>query len=335
MVREAHPATVVEFGLRRAQGPDGALSASRAAYLGGCVGTSNMLAGARFDIPVYGTHAHSWVMAFADEQSAFDAYAEVFPQSTVLLIDTYDTLEQGLQHAIATARRMQARGERLAAVRLDSGDLAYLSKACRRRLNEAGFAGVKILVSSDVDEYVIRDLKAQGCPIDIFGVGTRLATAFQEPALNGVYKLCALRHGDVWEPKLKLSSNPAKSTIPGRKQLWRWEHDGAYLGDCLTLVEEPPPVRMIHPEFAHQRTELSATELRPLLEARILQGRRLDDADSLTAARDRAQRELDKLPQEHRRLINPHVYRVGLSQELWDLRRELMERWSSPPSPLQ
>ena len=288
-----------------------------------------MLAGAAFGVPVYGTHAHSWVMSFPDEQSAFDAYADVFPQSTVLLIDTYDTLAHGLKHAIATARKMEARGGKLAAVRLDSGDLAYLSKACRRGLDDAGLRYVQILVSSDVDEYVIRDLKAQGAPIDVYGVGTRLATAFQEPALNGVYKLAAIQDGPQWRPTLKLSSNPAKTTIPGRKQIWRWERDGRFLGDCLALEDEGPPARMIHPEIDFQSTDLPSEELRPLLETRIDQGRRTCPADPLPVSRQRVQAELDRLPEEHQRLSNPHVYRVGLSEKLWKLRRDLIDQWSN------
>lgn len=332
MVREAHPAKVIEFGLRRSQGPDGALSAAQAAHLGGCVGTSNTQAGFRLGIPVFGTHAHSWVMSFESDEAAFRAYADVYPDHSTFLLDTYDTLRDGLPAAIAVGKEMAAAGHTLIAVRLDSGDLAYLSKACRAALDAAGLANVKILASSDVDEHVIRDLKAQGAPIDLYGVGTRLVTAYQEPALNGVYKLCATRDGVAWRPRLKLSSNPAKTTIPGRKQVWRWESAGGrYLGDCLALIDEPAPTRMTSLESAHLRTSLEPGQLRPLLHERMREGHRFGSPPSLDVRRARVVEELNRLPEEHRRLSQPHLYRVGLSDELGKLRSQMIEERSRGP----
>lgn len=330
IARQARPARVVDFGLRRAHGPDGALSAAKAAYLAGATGTSNVEAGRRFGIPVVGTHAHSWIMSFPTERTAFEEFAKVFPDSSVLLIDTYDTLESGLPNAIAVGRELKARGHKLSGIRLDSGDLAYLARACRAALDEAGLADVSIVASSDIDEYVVRDLKLQGAPIDLYGVGTRLATAFQEPALNGVYKLVALRRNDRWEPKIKLSSNPAKTTIPGRKQLWRWESDGRFLGDCLSIDGEDPPRRMTHPDHAHLSTDLAGKTLLPILEPRLRGGEPIRAAESFDALRSRVERQLDALPDEHQRLVNPHVYRVGLSDRLWELRQEMVQAARKP-----
>src|SRR4051812_31775348 len=210
---------VVEFGLRRAQGPDGGLSASRAAYIGGCSSTSNVLAGQRFGIPVTGTHAHSWVMVFDDELEAFTAYAEALPNNVVFVVDTYDTLD-GVRHAIEVGRRLRERGHRLLGVRLDSGDLAYLSVEARRLLDAAGFTDTAILASNELDEHVITSLRQQGAAITVWGIGTRLATAFDQPALGAVYKLTAVRDaGGAWVPRVKVSEQAAKTTTPGVLQV--------------------------------------------------------------------------------------------------------------------
>lgn len=213
---------VIEFGMRRAQGPDGALSASRAAYIGGCIGTSNTLAGKLYDIPVRGTHAHSWVTAFPDEASAFAAYANVMPHNSILLVDTYNTIT-GVKHAIETGRVLRAKGHELLGIRLDSGDLAALSIQARALLDEAGFENTMILASNSLDEYVIADLKKQGAKISAWGVGTSLATASDQPALDGVYKLSALQNKDgIWEDKIKLSEQVAKTSNPGRQGVKRY-----------------------------------------------------------------------------------------------------------------
>ena len=327
IVRAATPATVIEFGLRRAHGPNGGRWASKAAYAGGCVGTSNVEAGFLYGIPVYGTHAHSWIQSFPNERDAFRAYADAFPDHCIFLIDTYDTLHQGLPNAIAEAKRLQAAGRRAVGIRLDSGDLAYLAKACRAELDKAGLEYVKILASSDIDEYLIQEMKVQQAPIDFFGVGTRLVTAFQEPALGGVYKLAAIKApGGAWEPKLKISSNPAKTTIPGRKQIWRYEADGRYQGDALACFDEAAPARMRHPDLEHKQTTFPADTLRPLLAPRMRGGELLGAAPSLEETRGFVATELAKLPVEHQRLANPHIYRVGLSDRLWETRHTMIER---------
>lgn len=324
IVQSAKPASVVDFGLRRAHGPNGGLWASRSAYLAGCTATSNVEAGCVFGIPLQGTHAHSWVMSFPTEEESFRAYAAVFPDHTVLLIDTYDTLEQGLPAAIRVGLDLKTKGHSLRGIRLDSGDLAYLSKACRRALDAAGLPEVKIVASSDIDEYVIENLKLQQAEIDVYGVGTRLATAFQEPALGGVYKIVALETEGTWKPKLKVSSNPAKTTIPGRKQVYRWESGGQYLGDALGVVDEEPPRRMRHQDLGYKQTEIPAGELSPLLETRIAHGERVRSADSIEVARSRVRLGLAALPVEHQRLNHPHTYRVGLSDSLWRLRHDMI-----------
>lgn len=326
IVRAARPATVVEFGLRRAQGPNGGLLVSKTAYQAGCIGTSNVEAGFRFGIPVYGTHAHSWVQSFESEASAFRAYADVFPDNCIFLVDTYETLDSGLPRAIAEAKRLQAAGHRALGIRIDSGDLAYLATAARKALDEANLPYVAIVASSDIDEYIIGELKAQGAPIGVYGVGTRLATAFGEPALGGVYKLVAVRPNGAWIPKMKISSNPAKMTSPGVKQVWRWESGGAYLADCLALDEESPPAHMRHPDLEYKQLQLNPQELRPLLRIRMKDGSSIGGPETCAVVRGRVASELNKLPAEHQRLANPHGYRVGLSDRLWTCRREMMER---------
>lgn len=324
IVQAAHPAEVIEFGLRRAQGPNGALWASRAAYVAGTVGTSNLEAGARFGIPVFGTHAHSWVQSFDSEAESFRAYSTTFPSNSTLLLDTYDTLQSGIQNAIAEAHRMAALGQSLAGVRLDSGDLAYLSKECRRRLDAEGLHNVKIIASSDIDEYLLQELKLQGAPIDAYGVGTRLATAFSEPALGGVYKLVAIRRDDHWRPKIKISANPVKTTIPGRKQVYRWQSKDAYQADAIALESEAPPKRIRHPDIEYKQTVLPSSELRPLLQLCWDGTSRVTASPTLPEIRNRVREELESLPVEHQRLANPHIYRVGLSESLYQLRRQMI-----------
>lgn len=329
MVDTAMPASIIEYGLRRAQGPNGALWASRASYLGGCIGTSNVEAGFHYRVPVYGTHAHSWVQSFDDEEEAFRTYSDIFPKHSVLLIDTYDTLRTGLPLAIEEAKRLEQKGAQLQGIRLDSGDLAYLSKECRRQLDEAGLNYVKIIASSDIDEYLIQDLKVQGAPIDLYGVGTKLVTAFQDPALGGVYKLVALRKDRHWSPRIKISSNPTKTTIPGRKQIYRWEANGRYLGDCIATMEETTPVHMRHPDITYKQSDLIPEQLHPLLEPRLLGGNTVRSADTLEDSRAWVQQEMAKLPIEHRRLANPHPYRVGLSDRLFELRHRMIKEHQS------
>lgn len=320
--------SVLEFGLRRAQGVDGAMAASRAAYIGGCDATSNALAGKTYDIPVRGTHAHSWVMSFPTELEAFRAYANTYPGACTLLVDTYDTLTSGLPNAVVVGKELAEKGLTLSGIRLDSGDLAHLSKESRRLLDEAGLLSTKIVVSNDLDEYEITRLKSLGSPIDIWGVGTNLVTCKDEPALGGVYKLVA--SGPHLEPRIKRSSNPIKSTIPGLKQVYRfYQEDRTVVGDLLSLDSEPAPEPGRPHPFHHplQPSEvqlISASEIEPLLKPVVRSGRRLNPGESLLTSRQRALMELASLPAPFRVLSDGPRYPVGLSSALSRLREQLL-----------
>jgi nicotinate phosphoribosyltransferase len=319
---------LVEFGLRRAQGPDGGLSGSRAAYIGGADSTSNVLAGKVFDIPVRGTHAHSWVMSFDDELEAFRAYAACYPDP-ILLVDTYDTLTSGLPNAITVFKELRAAGRPVrAAVRLDSGDLARLSKAAYRMFTEAGFPDPLIVASNELDEDLIADLKRQGARINSWGVGTHLITSFGHAALSGVYKLVALQEDGVWKPRIKLSSNPAKMTDPGRKRLVRYyDGSGRPLADLIRLDSEAPdvidtgqpaapvPFAEDH-DLSFLRAVWDASRCEDLLVPAMLNGKRVGPRPSLADIRARAEQQVASLPEEIRRLRNPEIYAVGLSPRL-------------------
>jgi nicotinate phosphoribosyltransferase len=321
--------TLVEFGLRRAHGPDGGLSGSRAAYIGGADSTSNMLAGKVFGIPVTGTHAHSWVMSFDNELDAFRAYAACYEQP-ILLVDTYDTLTSGLPNALTVFKELRAAGKAVRpAIRLDSGDLSRLSKAAYRMFAEAGFPDLLIIASNELDEDLIADLKRQGARINSWGVGTHLITSSDHPALGGVYKLVAVReNGGAWEPRIKLSSNPGKMTDPGRKRLVRY-YDGAGhpLADLIRLDDEAPdvidPGQPAKPVPFAERHDLSfmravwdATRCESLLQPVMKDGARVGPSPSLDDIRDRAAAQVAALPEELRRLRNPEIYAVGLSPRL-------------------
>jgi nicotinate phosphoribosyltransferase len=319
---------VIEFGLRRAQGPDGALSASRAAYVGGCVGTSNVLAGQRFGIPVGGTHAHSWVMAFDSELEAFVAYAEAMPNNGVFLVDTYDTLE-GVHSAVAAGERLRELGHDLVGVRIDSGDLAWLSRRAREILDAGGFPNAKVYASNELDEYLIESLEEQGARIDVWGVGTKLATAYDQPALGGVYKLSAIRKpGGEWEPRVKVSEQTAKITTPGLLRIRRFSDAGGRFAGDMVYDELSPPADeciMVDPADATRRTSYCGVEgaedlLVPVLE----RGRLVYDAPSLADSRERARTQLERLDATHRRFLNPHVYKVGVELGLHERKTALI-----------
>ena len=319
---------VVEFGLRRAQGPDGALAASRAAYIGGCTGTSNTLAGKLFGIPVLGTHAHSWVMVFSHERDAFEAFSRAFPDNCVFLVDTYDTL-QGVRNAIAVGRELKARGHRMVGVRLDSGDLAYFSVEARRMLDEAGLESSVVMASNELDEYLIRSLKDQGAAIGAWGVGTKLVTAFDEPALGGVYKLTALRRrGGAWEPKLKLSEQTAKISVPGRHEVYRYfGRNGLFMADAIVDDGEPPEriESIVDPNDPHhQKTLFGYTQAEPLLEPVMREGKVLREPPGLPLVRQRVHRQFELLHAGHKRFENPHVYPVGMSPRLQAIREAMI-----------
>jgi len=324
----ARGSEVIEFGLRRAQGPDGSLSVARAAAVGGVRSTSNVLAGCRFDLPVKGTHAHSWVMAFPDELSAFRAYAECFPDSCVLLVDTYDTLNSGLPNSLTVARELRSAGHELLGVRLDSGDLAYLSRQARNMFDDAGFPDVKIVASNELDEHVIESMYNEGALIDIYGVGTRLATCAGPGggALGGVYKLveCA------GKARMKFTSDPAKSTLPGAKRWLRAiSGNGRFVMDVLDLRDapgEPFAAGLVAFDPANpQRHKAVPTDCRlddcrsVVMEA----GEILHESPSLEAIADYCAGQLQNLPEGCLRMVNPHIYKVGISRRLLNLRDQL------------
>jgi nicotinate phosphoribosyltransferase len=327
VVRAAAPGKVIEFGLRRAHGPDGGLSAARAAAVGGVLTTSNVAAGKAYGLPVAGTQAHSWVMAFPTELDAFRAYARSFPTSTMLLVDTYDTLKTGIPNAITVARELKQAGHRLLGVRLDSGDLAYLSREARRMLDEAGFPDVKIMGSNELDEYVIESIRQGGGRVDLYGVGTRLATAAGPGggALGGIYKMVEVDG----RPKLKVSSDPAKSTIPGRKRLWRVIRPGGeYEMDVIALADEilEPGAEVFDPTQPLRHTRIPEdTRLEDMRAVVMERGRRKCAVPALPALAKRTAEQLSNLPEGCLRFVNPYRYRVALSAKLHELRVRLIE----------
>jgi nicotinate phosphoribosyltransferase len=317
---------VIEFGLRRAQGPDGGVSASRAAYVGGCEATSNLLAGKLFGIPVRGTHAHSWVMLHGDERAAFHDFAKAMPDDCVFLVDTYDSLT-GIRHAIEEARTLRAAGHELLGIRLDSGDLAWLSREARRQLDEAGFPDARILASNDLDEHVIASLlKEQTAEIDAFGVGTSLVAGRPDAALGGVYKLSAVREGDVWTPRLKLSEQQAKISTPGVLAVRRYRGPSGLVGDLLydedlgisetTLIDPIDSTRRKSIPRGAAHEEL----LVPVFRA----GKRVYEMPPLPEVRSRARANVSALDPAILRFVNPHLYPVGLEPRLHDRRMRLI-----------
>ncbi|MCI0723447.1 MAG: nicotinate phosphoribosyltransferase [Acidobacteria bacterium] len=318
---------VLEFGLRRAQGVDGALAASRAAYVGGCEGTSNVLAGKLFGIPVRGTHAHSWVMSFDEELEAFLAFAKAMPNNCILLVDTYDTLE-GVRKAVEVGKTLRERGHKLAGIRLDSGDLAYLSIEARKILDAGGLSDAVIFASNDLDEHIIASLKDQGATIASWGVGTRLVTGHGQSALGGVYKLTALRRaGGPWEYKLKLSEQTQKISTPGILQVRRYFSDEGFIADAIydlqLGIEES--CTLVHPlDFTRRKRIPKDTRYADLQVPIYRDGRRIYTPPSLPEIREHARNQLDRLHRGIRRFVNPHVYPVGLERRLHDLKTKLI-----------
>ncbi|MGO8689958.1 MAG: nicotinate phosphoribosyltransferase [Thermoguttaceae bacterium] len=306
---------VLEFGLRRAQGIDGALAASRAAYLGGCSATSNVLAGRLFGIPVSGTHAHSWVMCFDDELEAFRAYARTMPNNALFLVDTYDTLE-GVRHAIEAGRELRRQGKQLIGIRIDSGDLAWLSIQARRMLDEAGFPEAAIVASNELDEQIIASLKDQGAKIGVWGVGTRLVTAYDQPALGAVYKLSALGDGQGgWQYKVKLSEEAIKTSTPGILQVRRFFAGGEAVGDAIFDEQSPPrgDCTLVHPlDMTRRKTIAAGTAAGDLLVPVVRAGTPVGPLPSLEESRRRLQEQLKIFHAGVKRPVNPHRYPVGL-----------------------
>jgi nicotinate phosphoribosyltransferase len=332
---------VIEFGLRRAQGIDGSLAASRAAYIGGCEATSNVLAGKLYGIPVRGTHAHSWIMSFDSELEAFEAYAKVMPNNCVFLVDTYDTLD-GVRHAIQVGKRLREQRHEMVGVRIDSGDLAHLSIEARKLLDEAGFPDAKVLATNDLDERIIESLKHQGAKIAVWGVGTRLVTAYDQPALGGVYKLGAIKDdAGKWEPKIKLSEQVAKTTIPGRLQVRRFTADGEFVADMIydQALGVDAQNTIVDAKDGTRRKKLAdSARGHDLLLPVIRNGQIVAPLEPLEGVRDRVQSQLAALHPGVRRFLNPHEFPVGLDLGLHDLRdgmiRELREQ-KLPPSDVE
>jgi nicotinate phosphoribosyltransferase len=315
---------IMEFGLRRAQGPDGALSASRSSFIGGAEGTSNTLAGRLYGIPVMGTMAHSWIMSFPDERAAFDAYASIYPDKTAYLIDTYDTIDSGIKNAIASGKALAARGKRFG-VRLDSGDIDYLSREVRRELDAAGLEDAYIVVSNELDEDIVEHLVASGAPVDSWGVGTKLVTGGSDSSFPGVYKLAAVERAGTLEPTMKFSDNPEKSTNPGVKQAWRlYSDDGLALADLMTLEDEDPKAGdelvLYHPSADYRRLRLRPAEVRPLLSKVMEGGRIAAPLPALADIRSGLRGRFERFDSTFLRLLNPHVYKVSISEGLRDLK---------------
>ena len=328
---------IMEFGLRRAQGPDAGIYGARAAMIGGCIGTSNVLAGQMFDVPVKGTHAHSWIMSFPDELTAFRTYAKYYPQGCILLVDTYDTLRSGVPHAIQVFKEMKEAGIDMKGygIRLDSGDLAYLSKKARQMLDEAGFTDAIISASSDLDEYLIDSLKSQGACINSWGVGTNMITSKDNPAFGGVYKLAAVLDPETGEflPKIKFSENSEKVTNPGNKTVYRIYEEPAHkmTADLIALVDEKydenEPLYLFDPVETWKRTYLKPGQysMKELMVPVFLKGECVYTSPKVMEIRDIFQKELDTFWDESIRLMNPHVAHIDLSQKLYDIKKDMLD----------
>ncbi|MFZ5949627.1 MAG: nicotinate phosphoribosyltransferase [Candidatus Rifleibacteriota bacterium] len=318
---------VLEFGLRRAQGVNGAVSASRAAYIGGCTSTSNVLAGKLFGIPVKGTHAHSWVMSFDSELESFSEYAKAMPNNCMFLVDTYDTLD-GVRNAVKVGLELRKTGHEMVGIRLDSGDLAYLSIEARKILDQGGFEKAIICASNDLDEHIITSLKQQGATITLWGVGTRLATAYDQPALGGVYKLVAMREkGGDWQHRIKLSEQAIKISNPGKLQIRRYIENGLFAGDMLVdeLLPEPTRHLIVDPgDPTRRRLFADPVNFKNMLEPAFRNGKRVIAQSTAEDARNRVKKELAQLHESIQRFVNPHSYPVGLEENLAKLRTDLI-----------
>lgn len=320
---------VLEFGLRRAQGVDGALSASRAAYIGGCDRTSNVLAGKMYGIPVAGTHAHSWVMAFDEELESFKAYARALPDACVFLVDTYDTL-QGVRKAVEAGQWLRSQGKDMAGIRLDSGDLAYLSVEARKILDQGGFPDAKIFASNELDETIIASLKDQGARIAVWGVGTKLVTGYDQAALDGVYKISAIRHGGKpWRYAAKVSEQKTKISNPGIQQVRRFHNERENIADMIYDAERPPSgdAVMIDPMDITRKKKLpEGTSYRDLLVPVFKKGKLVYQSPEIHEIRREAMRDLDRFHSGIKRFVYPHQYPVGLEKSFYELKMGLIEK---------
>ncbi|MDY5933785.1 MAG: nicotinate phosphoribosyltransferase [Oscillospiraceae bacterium] len=334
IVRAAQGRPIMEFGSRRAQGFDGAVYGARAAYIAGCAGTACTIVDREFGVPALGTMAHSWVQLFDSELDAFCAYAKAYPHDCTLLVDTYNVLKSGIPNAIeAFKREVLPRGFRPKGIRIDSGDITYLSKKARVMLDEAGFEDVKIVASNSLDEYIIRDMLLQGAKVDSFGVGERLITASSAPVFGGVYKLCAVEKDGEMVPKIKLSENTAKVTIPGAKKLWRLydNESGKALADVITLedetIDDSQDYEIFDPDYTWKRKNVYNFSARQLLQPLFINGKRVYEYQNIDDIKSYCLSQVDTLWDEVKRFENPHTYYVDLSQRLWDTKHELINKY--------
>ena len=334
LVRAAQGRTIMEFGSRRAQGFDGAVYGARASYIGGCTGTACTISDREFGVPALGTMAHSWVQLFDTELDAFCAYAKAYPDSCILLVDTYDVLKSGVPNAIEAFRReVLPKGFRPKGIRIDSGDITYLSVKARKMLDEAGFEDVKIIASNSLDEYIIRDMLRQGAVVDSFGVGERLITASSTPVFGGVYKLVAVESEGEMKPKIKLSENVAKVTTPGAKKLWRLydKETGKALADLITLegetIDDSQPYELFDPDVTWKRKTVDNFIARPLLQPLFIDGKCVYNYPAIEDIRNYCAEQVDTLWDEVKRFENPHNYYVDMSQALWDMKNEMIQKY--------
>jgi nicotinate phosphoribosyltransferase len=321
---------VFEFGLRRAQGPDAGIYGARAAIIGGCTATANVLAGKMFNIPVVGTHAHSWVQKFDNELDAFEAYAKIYPNNCLLLVDTYDVLKSGMPNAIKVFKELKAKGHKPVGIRLDSGDLDYLSKECKNMLTEAGFEDVRITASNDLDEYCISNLKSSGSPINSWGVGTKLITSSDSPSLGGVYKLVASYKDGKYEPKIKISEDPEKITNPGYKKVVRiYNTQGHAEADLIMLEDESidttKPLTIFHPVYKWKTKTFTNYTIKELLKPLYINGECKYEKKSVIEIQEYTRNELNTLWREYKRLLYPQTYKVDLSEKLCTLKESMLD----------
>lgn len=332
IVRAAEGRPVMEFGSRRAQGFDGAIYGARAAYIGGCCGTACTISDEMMKTPALGTMAHSWIQMFDSELEAFRAYAKCYPNGTTLLVDTYNVLKSGVPNAITVFKEMRERGEKPVGIRIDSGDIAYLSRKARKMLDAEGFSDVKIVASNSLDEYIIRDLMVQGAAIDSFGVGERLITASSESVFGGVYKLAAVEKDGRVIPKIKLSENAAKITNPDFKEVWRLfdRSSGKAIADVITCagedIDDNSPYEIFDPEHLYKRKTVTDFTAKKLMVQVFNRGECVYESHSVGEIREYCVRQIDTLWDEVKRFEYPHEYYVDLSQKLWDKKNELLSK---------
>lgn len=335
IVRAAKGRAVIEMGARRAQGADGAVLGARAAYIGGATGTACTISDRLFGVPVFGTMAHSWVQSFDTELEAFQKYAALYPNNCTLLVDTYNTLKQGIPNAITVLKDVVSKGHPQGGIRIDSGDAAYLSKKARKMLDEAGLTETKIVISNSLDEYIIKDLLIQNAPIDSFGVGERLITSKTEPVFGGVYKLAAVEKDGEIIPKIKISSNIEKITTPGFKQVYRLfdKSTDKAIADVIALadetIDESSPYELFDPQHTWKRKTVENFYAKPLLVPIFQRGQLVYETPDLKTIAEYSKKQVGKLWEEVQRFESPHKYYVDLSKNLWDVRASLLEKHSN------